>query len=297
MRLRCGFNAIQHPARVNAAGPIQAPRCARHPRIAWICGDCYVAGRCAHPPNHASGSAIGVPRRSTPCVDAFRGDNRHAAMRLRCGFNAGQNPACVNAAGPIQAPRCARHPRMAWIYGDRCLAGRCAHPPNHPSGFAIVVPRRSTPCVDAFRDNRRAVMRLRCGLSAGQNPAWVNAASLDTCAALRAASTHGVDLRDCYLAGRCAHPPNHASGFAIVVPRRSTPCVDAFRGDNRHAAMRLRCGLNAGEYPGGSMPPARYMRRAARGIHAWRGSTGLLPCRSLCPFAKPRLGFHDRGAT
>ncbi len=83
-------------------------------------------------------------------------------------------------------------------------------PPNraqvsrYADGNAFAVSRRSTPCVDAFRgDNRHAAMRLRYGFNAGQNPARVNAASPDTCAALRAASTHGVDLRDCYVADRC----------------------------------------------------------------------------------------------
>ncbi|MGV6494323.1 hypothetical protein ACTUVK_001044, partial [Stenotrophomonas rhizophila] len=146
-----------------------------------------------------------------PCVDAFRGDNRHAAMRLRYGFNAGQNPARVNAASP---GICAAL-RAASTHGVdlRRLSRRYL--------TAFLVPRRSTPCVDAFRDdNRHAAMRLRYGFNAGQNPICVNAASPDTCAALRAVSTHGVDLRDCYVAGR------YADGYVAAKPRtgfRDTP--------------------------------------------------------------------------
>ncbi len=67
---------------------------------------------------------------------------------------------------------------------------------RYADGNAFAVPRRSTPCVDAFRgDERHAAMRLRYGLNVGPNPICVNAASPDTCAALRAVSTHGVDLR------------------------------------------------------------------------------------------------------
>jgi len=105
----------------------------------------------------------------------------HAVMRLCCGFNAGQNPARINAASP-----------------DTCAALRAV----------------STHGVDPFRDdNRHAAMRLRSGFNAGQNPARVNVASPDTCAALRAVSTHGVDLRDCYVAGRCA------DGYVAAKPR------------------------------------------------------------------------------
>ena len=173
-----------------------SPRCARHPRMAWIYGNCCVADRCA------DGYVAAKPRpgfrdmwmetRSRCHVDP-----RHAWMHFavttgtpRCGFGMVSTPARTRHASmpPVRthAPRCARHPRMAWIYADCHVA----------TLTAFLVPRRSTPCVDAFRDdNRHAAMRLRCGFSAGQNPARVNAASPDTCAALRAVSTHGVDLR------------------------------------------------------------------------------------------------------
>jgi hypothetical protein len=132
-------------------------------------------------------------------------------MRLRYGFHAGQNPARVNAASP---DACAALRAVSTHGVDlRRLSRRCL--------TAFVVPRRSTPCVDAFcGDNRHAAMRLWYGFNAGQNPARVNAASPDTCAALRAVSTHGVDLRDCYVAGRCA------DGYVAAKPRpgfRDTP--------------------------------------------------------------------------
>gem|GEM_PF-4041872 len=198
------------------------------------------------PPNraqvsrYADGNAFAVPRRSTPCVDAFRGDNRHAAMRLRYGFNAGQSPICINAASP---DTCAAL-RAASTHGVdlRRLSRRCL--------TAFLVPRRSTPCVDAFRgDIRHAAMRLRSGFNAGQNPARVNAASPDTCAALRAASTHGVDLRDCCVADRCADgyvAANPRPGFRDMWMETRSRC----HVDPRHAWMHFavatgtpRCGF------------------------------------------------------
>jgi hypothetical protein len=110
---------------------------------------------------------------------------------------------------------------MAWIYGVF---------PSRVIGGAVLtrINRRSTPCVDALRSgamNPDGLLRL--GVNVGRSGCAVVAQASAGVAALRAVSTHGVDLR-WNVAGFCsggmqAHPivdPRHAWMLSV---RRHEP--------------------------------------------------------------------------
>ena len=80
----------------------------RYPRMAWIYGFC-VAGHCR-------GRICANNRRSTPCVDALRSGVMNPGGVLRPGLNVGRIDCAVVAGLRPALPRCARYPRMAWIY-------------------------------------------------------------------------------------------------------------------------------------------------------------------------------------
>ena len=94
------------------------PRFARYPRMAWIYGGT----------SRVIGGAVWtwINRRSTPCVDALRSGAMNPGGLLRLGVNVGRFGCAVVARLRWALPRCARYPRMAWIYGvftSRVIAG------------------------------------------------------------------------------------------------------------------------------------------------------------------------------
>ena len=150
-------------------------------------------------------------------------------------------------------------------------------------------------------------MRLRYGFHAGQNPARVNAASPDACAALRTVSTHGVDLRRLlrrrslcrWLCRRQTAPrfrdtPMETRSWCHVDPRHAW----------MHFAMTIgtpRCGSGLVSTPTrtrhASMPPARtHAPRCARYPRmAWIYGDCYVADRCFDGYvaAKPRPGFRD----
>ena len=93
------------------------PRCARYPRMAWIYGGTsWDFGRAVW---------TRINRRSTPCVDALRSGAMNPGGLLRPGVNVGRVGCAVVARLRRALPRCARYPRMAWIYGVFSVADHC----------------------------------------------------------------------------------------------------------------------------------------------------------------------------
>ncbi|MNK38522.1 hypothetical protein D3C87_571130 [compost metagenome] len=90
------------------------PRCARYPRVAWI----YAVRWIVDPrPAWMDGSGAGVQgavglRRAARGIHAWRGSTRCDGSLIHAmrGWM-GPEPGCGGST-----PRCARYPRMAWIY-------------------------------------------------------------------------------------------------------------------------------------------------------------------------------------
>gem|GEM_PF-2795820 len=89
----------------------------------------------------------------------------------------------------------------------------------------------------------------------------------------------------------------HCRGRICANNRRSTPCVDALRSGVMNPGRGLRPGLNSDRLIAPWSPGFGRLCRAARGIHAWRGSTVFLRRGSL---RYPRMawiyGFLRRGS-
>ncbi len=174
------------------------PRCARYPRVAWIYGGT----------SRVIGGAVWtrINRRSTPCVDALRCGAMNPVGLLRPGVNVGRFGCAVVAGLRRALPRCARYPRMAWIYGVFSVADHCwgrIHAWRGSTGF------------------------FRRGSLLGRYPrmAWIYGVFTSRIIA-GAVSTHGVDLR--FFTSRslaCIHrgtprATSHGRG-RCVRPRRS----------------------------------------------------------------------------
>ena len=145
--------------------------------------------------------------------DALRSDAMNLGGLLRPGVNVGRADCAVATRLRVALPRCARYPRMAWIYGVF---------PSRVIGGAVLtrINRRSTPCVDALRSGAmNPGGLLRPGVNVGQPGCAAAARASAGVAALRAVSTHGVDLRGFSVAGHWRAVSTHGVDLRVFTLR------------------------------------------------------------------------------